>query len=103
MKTNKELKIKIVELAIETLKKEKFSRGCCYHMFMSIYKLTLENVNYTTIVCFVPEFTLENAKRLSIKYKFPAPKEGGTYWWRTGLLRTRVKFLTSLLNEIKQN
>ena len=102
MKITKEIKIKIVELAIETLKKEKLGRGCCYHMDNAIFKLTFENVNYTTITCFVPEFTLENAKRLSIKYKFPAPKSD-TYWWRGGLVKTRVKFLTSLLNEIKQN
>lgn len=83
--------------------------GCCGQMEEAIIDLKLnvcsdidEVVGDSDLRILIPSFNKENALRLARERNFKEPKIDDWYWWKEGNDKdVRIKFLTELINDLK--
>lgn len=99
-----EQKIYVLSLTIYIITDNYRKNGCCVPLGKCIiiqdyYRFSTEIADY------IPEFTYENAVKLSKKYKFsqPLPTMNGEpiWWWDMDERQPRLDFLNALVNEIQ--
>lgn len=110
-KLNPEVAIDILEKAKAFLEAEKYPTGLCYvikEMLRGYYvnsKPTMW-VDYCHLHEYIPQFTFENAHKLSEKYGFQKPKDEHLndvgYWWKVGCVKSRTDFIDAMIKELEQ-
>jgi len=94
-------KIQVLENTLLHLTCGYGSNGLCIYVSSNLNKHGISSMSSYDIPLYIPEFSRENAIKLSEIYQFETPSNG-MYWWFRDDYGVRVTFLKSLIKELSK-